>query len=149
MKQISLAFIGLIAVAITLIPSADAEKNGINDRRLVEYWRTGDDNLSAQLEKEVVSALKHSPDFILSGGQKPGTLIIDVPHNVLIKPVGKRLKAFYTVRFSLVDGPDYDLFNHSTLSAIEGSCWKDDIKTCAAQILGAAKRAAKKIKNHD
>jgi hypothetical protein len=133
----------LILVAFVFSAIACGEDNGKFERRLVEYWQFGDSKWSNGLATEVKSAINHSSDFTLTGKQKPGTLIIDVPKQVAIELVGKRKRAFYIVRIWVVDDPDKDA-NHM-LSEFEGSCWADDMKTCAVQIIDDARKVVEKI----
>jgi hypothetical protein len=142
MKRLTI-IVGLIVAVVTFTATAYAEDKATDKRRLVEYWQFGDSKWSNGLATEVKSAINHSSDFMLTGKQKPGTLIIDVPKQVAIELVGERQRAFYIVRFWVVDDPDKDT-NHM-LSELEGSCWADEMKACADQIIKDARKAARKI----
>jgi hypothetical protein len=43
---------------------------------LVELWHVGDDGLSPRVADQVETAYKRSPEFVLSSGHKPGTLVV-------------------------------------------------------------------------
>jgi hypothetical protein len=129
MKNIWRVFFGLlVAVATCGADSASAKPT------LVEFWHTGDDVLSQRLAEKVETAFKRSPDFMLSSGKKPGTLVVTIPTNVDWKQAGKRTRVLYKVEFESVD--------NKTSSRATGSCWDDNLQECAAQILRNAKIAA-------
>jgi hypothetical protein len=94
---------------------------------LVEVWVVGDDRLTARLRDALEDAFKSSPDFRLSSGKKPGTLLVTIPSNVEWKQVGKRTKTLYTIEFSSVD--------NQVLGVSKGSCWDDVVMKCANKIV--------------
>jgi hypothetical protein len=104
---------------------------------LVEVWCVGDDGLTQRLRDALENALKLSPDFSLSSGKKPGTLVVTIPTNVGWKQVGKRMQVLYAVEFASVD--------NQNIGTNTGSCWDDMLSKCAAQIVKDAKIAARKI----
>ena len=104
----------------------------------ISFWHTGDDGLSQRLADQVENTFERSPDFALSHGQEPDTLVVTIPQNVEWKQVGRRVRALYTVEFSSTDG--------RKLGRSSGSCWDDRLSKCAAQILKNAKLAASKIR---
>jgi hypothetical protein len=133
MKSIWRAFLGLlVAVATCGADSASAKPT------LVEFWHTGDDGLSQRLAETVETAFKRSPDFVLSSGKKPGTLVVTIPTNVDWKQVSKRTRVLYRVEFASVD--------NQTTSKATGSCWDDNLQECAAQILRNAKIATHTVR---
>jgi hypothetical protein len=124
-------------VASSMIMAACAASVMSYERTFVEVWHVGDDGLSQRLAVGLDGAFTRSPDFTLSSGRKPGTLVVTIPSNVEWKQIGKRTQAIYTVRFSSIDG--------RSLGARKGSCWDDDLSKCADQIVKDAKVAARKI----
>ncbi len=97
----------------------------------------GDDSLSQKLAANVERAFKDSPDFALSSGRKPGTLVVTIPTNVAWNKVGKKTQVSYTVKFSSLDGQEIGLHN--------GVCWEDTLGKCASQIVKDAKIAARNM----
>jgi len=97
----------------------------------------GDDGFTQKLRDTLENAFKSSPDFSLSSGKKPGTLVVTIPTNVGWKQVGKRMQVLYTVEFASVD--------NQNIGTNTGSCWDDMLSKCAAQIVKDAKIAARKI----
>lgn len=104
---------------------------------LVEVWCVGDDGLTTKLRDTLENRFKSSPDFHLSFGKKPGTLIVTIPTNVGWKLVDGRTQVLYTVEFASVE--------NQHLGTREGSCWEDALSECANEIIKAAKNAAHKI----
>jgi hypothetical protein len=104
----------------------------------VEVWCSGDDGLTLRLRDSVENELQSSSDFVLSYGEKPGTLVVTIPTNVRWEGIGKRPKAFYTVAFTSIKGQN--------IGVSEGSCWDDELTKCSAEILKDAKAASYKIK---
>jgi hypothetical protein len=140
--------LSVIMIVATFVAAAYAEDKGAAKQRLVEYIYSGDDiRVDRQIAAEVKNALKQSSDFTLSGGQKPGTLIIFSPKGANEKLVNKRCKDFYVVEFLLVDSPEWDLFDSpNKIGEGKGSCRCDDPKTCALQIVRDARKTVRKIK---
>ncbi|MBN1567819.1 MAG: hypothetical protein JXA73_08215 [Acidobacteria bacterium] len=107
-------------------------------KQRVEIWRGGDDVLTMQLKDAVESAFRASPDFALSSGKKPGTLMVMIPSRAKFKQVGLRKQVLFDATFSNVEGKN--------LAASTGACWDDSLVTCALQIVKDAKSAARKIR---
>ena len=105
---------------------------------LVEVWCGGDDGLTIRLRDTLESAFKSSPDFHLSSGKKPGTLVVTIPSNVGWKQVSWRTRVLYTAKFA---SPD-----NQNLGGSKGSCWDDTLAKCAAQIVRDAKVAARQVR---
>jgi hypothetical protein len=103
----------------------------------VEFWHTGDDGLSQKLAYQVERAFERSPDFTLSSERGPDTLVVRIPTNVEWNKVGNRTQVLYSVEFGSAD--------NKTISTSTGSCWDDRVAKCAAQIVKAARIAARKI----
>jgi hypothetical protein len=101
----------------------------------VEVWVVGDDGLTQGLTVALEIAFGSSPDFTLSYGKKPGTLVVEIPTNVGWKKVGTRTKVLYTVEFTTTDG--------RKISTATGSCWDDVIAKCASHIVKDARIAAR------
>jgi hypothetical protein len=97
----------------------------------VEVWGGSDDGLTIRLKDALKDALR-SPEFHLSSGNKPGTLVITLPSNVGWKQVGGRTQVLYTAEFAS-DGKN--------LGGSQGSCWDDALAKCAAQIVRDLKTA--------
>lgn len=104
----------------------------------IEFWHVGDDTLSERLAEQTEVLFMQSPDFTLSSGRKPGTLIVTIPTNVEWKRVDKRDRVRYTVEFSWRDG--------QKLGVRTGSCWDDKLAECAAHIVRDASVAARKVR---
>ncbi|MGO9269876.1 MAG: hypothetical protein ACLQOO_06450 [Terriglobia bacterium] len=83
-------------------------------KNLVEFWHVGDDGLSQRLADRVERVFKQSPDFILSSGKKPGTLVVLVPTNVIWQKGLLRNKVLYIVEFKTI--------NDKEIGASKGSC---------------------------
>jgi hypothetical protein len=142
-----LIVIGAIFSALACTSAKDKiQYEKIDKRRPVAYVKAGHTVYSNLLENEVRSAIDRSHDFKYAKRLDPGTLVIFSVSSVGIEQVGKRYKAFYTIVFKFVDSADWDLLNHPALSEIEGSCWVEDMRKCAAQIVDAARNADRKIK---
>lgn len=138
-----MSLILVLARLLIAIPAFTVTTTWVTDAastkpRPVEFWHVGDDVLSERLADQTESFFKRSPNFTLSSGRKPGTLIVTISRNVEWQKVGKRDRVHYTVEFSSTDG--------QKLGVRTGSCWDDNLATCAAQIVKDAKVAARKIK---
>src|SRR5260370_37653526 len=86
-----------IVLAVCTINAAPAEPTR------VEVWIGGDDGLTLRLRDALESAFRSSPDFTLSSGKKPGTLVVKIPTNVEWKKKAGRTHMLYTVKFTSVD----------------------------------------------
>jgi hypothetical protein len=106
--------------------------------RPVEVWRGGDEELTGRLKNTLESAFESSPDFVLSRGKKPGTLMVMIPTHVRSQQVGGRTQVLYTAEFAATDD--------QRIGASTGSCWDDALMTCASQIIKDAKVAARKLR---
>lgn len=102
----------------------------------VEVWSGGDDGLTQRLRVVLEEAFKASSDFRLSNGKRPGTLLVTIPSNVEWEHVGKRTRVLYTVEFAS---------GNKNLGAHHGSCWEEELRKCAAQIVKRAQISASKI----
>ena len=131
MKNILLSLIGL-AIIGTCAYAAPPKPTP------VEVWTGGDDSLTRSLRDAVENKFKSSPDFVLSSGKKPGTLIVTIPTHVAWTQDGTRTHVRYQVEFSSSD--DVGIGKSS------GACWDDNFGVCAAQIYGSAQRAAHKLR---
>jgi hypothetical protein len=124
-------------IAVFLFVAAYGMEAGSPKPTPVEVWSGGDDGLTQSLKVAIENAFKSSPDFSVSYGKKPGTLIVTIPTHVQWKHVGRRTKVIYTVEFASVE--EYKLGSQ------KGSCWDDTLAKCAAQIVKDAKVAARRI----
>lgn len=104
----------------------------------VEVWRGGDDGLTIKLVEALKIAVRASPDFTLSTGERPGSLIVTIPTNVHWKQVDGRIQVLYKVEFTSTDG--------RKLGNGAGSCWDSALSNCAAHILADAKIAASRAR---
>jgi hypothetical protein len=105
----------------------------------VEVWRQGDIGSTLQLTDAIEQALRASPAFQKSTGQKPGTLVILVRDSIQAFEVGDRLQLTYQVEFQTETG--------SALGATTGACWRDALSVCADFVVKQAELAAAKIKH--
>jgi hypothetical protein len=113
---------------------------------LVEVWNVGDDVYTRSLRDALERAFRLSPDFTLSYGKKPGTLVVLIPTNVDWRKIGTRTKVLYAVEFRSIDEQSpADPYGARKINAIRGSCWDDELAKCAAHIVRDAKIAARKI----
>lgn len=120
----------LLGVVMSEIHAASAEPI------LVEVWSGGDDGLTSRLRDALENAFKSSPDFALSSGKKPGTLVVTIPTNVGWRSIGKRTQVRYTVELSSAE--------NRRIRTSTGSCWDDGLAKCAAQIVSDARTAMHK-----
>ncbi len=104
---------------------------------LVEVWCVGDDVLTSRFRNTLEDTFNSSPDFSLSSGKKPRTLIVTIPTNVHWKQIGRRTKVFYTVEFTSSE--------NQRIVTRNGTCWDDTLMKCAARIVKEAKTAATKL----
>lgn len=123
----------LLAVLVPRCPSAV----GSTKPTPVEVWSRGDDVLTLRFRASLEEAFKASSAFVLSSGNKPGTLIVTIPTHVEWKQVAKRTKVLYTVNFASVD--------NQSLGASDGSCWDDALTKCAKKVVKDAAAAARKL----
>jgi hypothetical protein len=104
---------------------------------LVEVWRGGDDALTQKLTEALESAFQSSPNFTLSSGKKPGTLVVTIPTHVGWKQIGRRTQVSYKVEFASAD--------NQKIGAGKGSCWDDTLAKCVSKIVRDAEGAARRI----
>ena len=130
---IRLFVILITSVAVTTIEPAYCAQRP----KLVEVWSGGDDGYTLRLRDALERAFRGSPNFRLSSGRKPGSLIVYIPHSVKWKRVGVRTQVFYDVEFSTI--------HEKILEKSNGSCWEDDLGTCATSIIRSATDVAQKI----
>jgi hypothetical protein len=105
----------------------------------VEVRCDGDDGLTNRLRKALENAFQSSSDFRLSSGEKPATLVVTIPTNVVwqqAKLADKRTQVLYRVEFASADD--------KTISKSTGSCWDDGLTECADRIVKQARTAVRK-----
>ena len=124
-------------ITVCLFAAACGTSGPSGKARLVEVWRGGDDELTMRLKDTLESAFRSSPDFVLSSGKKPGTLLVTIPSRVRFKQVDLRRQVLYDATFSSTDGQN--------VGASTGFCWDDALMACATKIVKDAKVAARKI----
>jgi hypothetical protein len=105
--------------------------------RPFELWRTGDDGLTLRFSETLGSALRASSHLTESRGRKSGTLIVSITDHVGWKRVGTRTRVSYRVQFT--DQAD------RLVGASNGSCWEDELASCAAEVLKGAERASQRM----
>jgi hypothetical protein len=123
-------------LAVSLVLTFCAHDASATKRRSVEVWCGGDDGLTLGLRDALEKAFASSPDFYLSRGRTPGSLIVTIPTHVRWMKVEKRTWVDYAVEF--------DLKGNHHLGKDAGSCWDDEIQECAAQIVIEARAVARK-----
>lgn len=106
---------------------------------LVEVWCGGDDGLTIRLRDAVEHAFSTSPDFQMSSGKLPGTLLVTIPTHVEWKRTGKKTRVLYKVDLSVVGGKD---FGKRT-----GACWDNDLQNCSRSIVKDARDTVHKRKD--
>ncbi len=129
----------LLLILLCLVPVSQ-KANPVKNQTLVEVWCGGDDNLTQGVCRALDTEIASAPDFIVSSGEKPGTLIVRIPTNVNWRDNGLGTTVFYTVEFKSING--------KKLSVKKGRCSENDLKTCASQIVKQAKVAARKLPTH-
>ena len=128
-------------LAISCIPLARA--TGASDAAPphpipVEVWSGGDDGLTQRLRDAVERAFQASPDFAMSFGNRPGTLVVTVPTHVKWQNLDDKTLVRYTIEFSSASG--------QRLDRRKGRCWDNEYSKCAGRILGDARTAARRIR---
>lgn len=123
---------------LSLVAAVHAMQAGSARPTLVEVWSGGDDGLTQRLRVATENAFKSSPDFKVSSGKKPGTLVVTIPTHVQWKHIGGRTKVFYTVEFASAE--------NQRIGIHKGSCWGDTITKCANQIVQNARIKAFKLR---
>jgi hypothetical protein len=103
----------------------------------VEVWRGGDDGLTIRLGEAIEAAFQASSLFTLSGGLKPGTLVVTIPSNVDWKEVGSRVRVSFKVTYT--DPAE------RPLGRAAGKCWDDELPVCAAEILKRARKPSRAL----
>jgi hypothetical protein len=131
MKNTLLALFGLVLMANVVMFGGTANPTP------VEVWTGGDDGLTQRLRDEIENKFKSSSEFVLSNGNKAGTLIVTIPTHVAWTTAGTRTHLRYSVQFSSSDG--------TVLKKSSGSCWDDHLKECAAQTYREAQKTAHKL----
>jgi hypothetical protein len=128
----------LMMIFICLIPIYHKDASPLKQTQTpVEVWCGGDDGLTQGVCHALESAFASTADFVTSSGKRPGTLVVTIPYNVSSKESGKRTRVSYTVEFTSS--------NDKKLRTRKGSCWEDDLATCANQIVAQARIAARKL----
>jgi hypothetical protein len=123
--------------AVALIAVATFGMDASAQPTLIEVWRGGDDGLTQRLAVALESAFRASPNFSLSSGKKPGTLVVTVPHAGW-KEIGPRTRVSYAIKFTSTD--------NRKLGRSTGWCWEDVLENCSAHIVADSKIAARKAR---
>ena len=127
----------LPVVAVFLGAATSALGQAAPKRTLVEVWRGGDDGLTFRLTSALERTLESSPDFTLSSGKKPGSLVITIPTHVAWKQIGGRTQVTYVAEFTSDTS--------EKVGKTSGSCWDDALAKCVDRIVKKAKIAARNI----
>jgi len=132
----------LLLFLVCLVPVFQKASSPVKQTQtLVEVWCGGDDNLTQGVCRALDREVASTPEFIVSIGEKPGTLIVRIPTNVNWKENGQGTTVFYTVEFKSTSG--------KKLATKKGACSENDLKTCATQIVRQAKIVARKLRKDD
>jgi hypothetical protein len=126
----------ITAVSLAIAVFADGSPSA-KSTTPVEIWRGGDDGLTQGLVVALEGAFRSSPNFTISSGKKPGTLLVTIPTHVRWKEIGGRTQVRYTVEFASAD--------NQSIGRSRGTCWDDALAECAAHIVRDAKIAARKV----
>lgn len=130
-------WIPILTTALLVAPHVLVGKSGEPRKTLVEVWCSGDDGLTLRLRDSIEKGFGSSSHFQLSEGKKPGTLIVLIPTNVPWEGKMGRTQVLYKVDFSLVDG--------RKLGTSKGTCWGDDLSSCATHVITDAERMVARI----
>lgn len=103
----------------------------------VEVWRGGDDGLTSRFADALEAAFRGAPEFSLSSGKVPGTLVVTIPTNLTWGQVGERTEVTYSVEFTGAPA--------LPLGSSRGSCLEDRLQECAAHVLKDARTAKMKL----
>ena len=107
-------------------------------KTLVEVWSGGDDGLTQKLRDSLEKTFQSSPEFQLSAGKRPGSLVVTIPSNVAWRQVKGRTRVVYAVEFASVDG--------FKLGSGKGECLEDDLVKCASRIVADARLVTRKLR---
>src|SRR6266496_4934692 len=113
-----------LSLALVLHAVACATTAGTAQPVSVEIWRRGDDALTMRFTASVEEAFKTSGDFVLSRGEKPGSLIVHILNHVDWERVGERERIHYSIGL--------DNSDRQRLGMAEGSCWSDALSECSS-----------------
>jgi hypothetical protein len=136
MNSISLIFL-LVVFTSALCPNSAPPPE--QTRTPVEVWCGGDDGLTTGVCQAVVEAFNSSPDFELSSGDMPGSLVVTIPTNVDWKEIGKRTRVMYKVEFTSTDD--------RKLATRKGTCWEGEFGTCANQVIKYARTELSRLQS--
>lgn len=109
-----------------LLPSA-CMTTSADSKTPVEIWRGSDDGLTNRFADSLEAAFGASPDFSLSSGKKPGTLVVTIPTNVRLNRPSEQSEVTYFVEFT-------DEHKQS-LGSSRGSCLETRLADCTAHVL--------------
>jgi hypothetical protein len=118
-------------------------RQGNQHQTIIELSRAGDDGLTKGFTERLEGDLRSAGFAIAEAGQPrtPQTLIVRIPFSLRWERVGGRTQATYTVEFS---GPNGEVLGTST-----GSCWDDELDTCAAKAVLDAQAASQKHRERE
>ena len=126
----------VVAVALVALAACATSPTSAKTT-LVEVWRGGDDGLTSRFADALEATLRGAPEFSLSSGKVPGTLVVTIPTNLTWRQVGERTEVTYSVEFTGVPA--------QPLGSSRGSCLEDRLQDCAAHVLKDARAAKLKL----
>ena len=131
----------LVIVAIPTALAAYAKEPASSKPIPVEFWNVGDTRVAQWLQVAIEKAFNSSPEFALSSERKSDTLVVLIPTNARAEDVGKRTRVIFSAEFSTADD--------RKISTIRGWCWEGEYEKCAAKVVKAARKAARKIRQNE
>ncbi|WP_044560502.1 hypothetical protein [Azospirillum sp. B4] len=103
----------------------------------VEVLRNGDDDVTGALATAVAQAFARDADFVLSSGNRAGSLLVVVQSPTAAARAGIHYKLAFPIRYASVQG--------QTLGFTEVTCQENTLNKCADQAVAAAGPAAGKL----
>ena len=104
----------------------------------VEVWRVGDDALTSRFRDELESAFRAAPEFSLSSGKVPGTLVVTIPTHVAWREIGGETEVSYSINFT---GPAGEALGESV-----GRCLEHRLEDCVTHVLKDARSVRLKLR---
>jgi hypothetical protein len=126
----------ILATALVLLAACATSPSSAKPTP-VEVWRGGDDGLTSRFADALEAAFRGAPEFSLSSGKVPGTLVVTIPTNLTWRKVGDRTEVTYSVEFTGAPG--------QPLGSSRGNCLEDRLQDCAARVLRDARAAKMKL----
>ena len=121
----------VLLAALIATPGCSAPFDASGERTPVEIWRAGDDGLTVRVGESLEKVFRNEARFVLSSGNKPGTLRVIIPTNLSWKEASGQTQVSYIVQFT---GPHSEL-----LGTNQGTCLEIQLEDCSNRVLVAAK----------